>query len=121
MENLKKYIAKAKNVDINKIILTPISDNYTYYGLEVFDCDIDGEIAEYAMGTDEQCDDAWEETLESYIDEIILPELPDNMVHYFDSEKWKKDAEYDGRGHSLAPYDGHEIELPNNMYAYRIN
>jgi hypothetical protein len=26
----------------------------------------------------------------------------------------------DGRGHFLSPYDGEEIELPNNFFAYKI-
>lgn len=28
--------------------------------------------------------------------------------------------EYDGRGHSLASYDGNELELENGYYAYRV-
>lgn len=28
---------------------------------------------------------------------------------------------YDGRAHSLATYDGHELELGDNYYAYRLN
>lgn len=29
--------------------------------------------------------------------------------------------EYDGRGHSLSSYDGHELELDDEYYAYRVS
>ena len=33
----------------------------------------------------------------------------------------KECADWDGRGHLLATYDGEEIELDNGLYAYRMN
>lgn len=60
--------------------------------------------------TDEEADDAWEESLDNYIEECIYPEMPDHLQNYFDETKWKQDAKYDGRGHSLSSYDGCEFE-----------
>lgn len=76
------------------------------------------------MYTDSEADDAWEKELDNYIDECILPEIPDSYRNYFDDEAWKIDAKYDGRGHALARYDGHEREQEVNgttYYLYRIN
>ena len=61
---------------------------------------------------------------ENYIEECILPEIPDNLQYYFNNEAWKRDAKMDGRGHSLATYDGAEYEETVNnttYYIYRTN
>ena len=77
---------------------------------------------EYAIGTDEEADQSWNQSLDSYIDDCIMPMITaESLKQYFDVEKWKSDARYDGRGHSLSSYDGDEIELGNGLYAYRIN
>ena len=77
---------------------------------------------EYAIGTDEEADQSWNQSLDSYIDDCIMPMITaESLKQYFDVEKWKRDARYDGRGHSLSSYDGDEIELANGLYAYRIN
>ena len=79
---------------------------------------------DYLVLTDEEAEDRWDESMDSYIEECILPELPKHLQFYFDSEKWKKDASYDGRGHCLASYDGEEHEEEVNgttYYIYRIN
>jgi hypothetical protein len=78
--------------------------------------------AEYAVGTDSEADEAWDQSLDSYIDDCIMPEIKDKtLARYFDTEAWKSDARMDGRGHSLASYDGDEIELDGDFYAFRIN
>jgi len=80
--------------------------------------------AEYAVLTDSEADDAWDESLNSYLDECILPELEGNLAQYFDRDAWKRDAQTDGRGHSLSSYDGEEHEVHLNgewMYIYRTN
>ena len=84
--------------------------------------------AEWAVLTDAEADTAWDASLESYIDECLLPEYPDDhpLVRYFDHEAWKRDARMDGRGHSLSGYDGNEedIEDPKTgarFVAYRTN
>ena len=63
---------------------------------------------EYLILTDSEADDAQDAQLENDIDELILPEIPNAYRSYFDNEAWKKDAKQDGRGHSLASYDGTE-------------
>lgn len=65
---------------------------------------------DYKVYTDNEADTAWEESLDNYIDECILSEIPKHYHIYFDDEKWKRDAKIDGRGHSLASYDGNERE-----------
>ena len=58
--------------------------------------------AEYVIMLDDEADLAWDEALQSYLDECVLPELPDgNLRNYFDEEAWKRDAKHDGRGHAL--------------------
>lgn len=82
------------------------------------------EGGEYLVLTDGEADEAWDESLQNYLDECIFPELPENMRSYFDEEKWKDDAKDDGRGHSLSSYDGDEDEESvdgTEYYIFRIN
>ena len=89
------------------------SDNvYSYYG------------EEYEVLTDDEADDRWEEELDNYIEECIMPELPEHLQNSFDEDAWKRDARYDGRGHSISRYDGEEYEETVNgttYYIYRQN
>jgi hypothetical protein len=88
------------------------------------DYTIDSEPGEYRVLTDEEADAAWDEYLESYLDDCVLSELPELARNYFDAEKWKRDAQFDGRGHCLSPYDGneHEIKIDDEwIYIYRTN
>jgi hypothetical protein len=79
----------------------------------------------YAIMDEDEADDAWDASLENFLEECILLELPENLVEYFDSEKWKRDARYDGRGLTLSSYDGveHEIRTEDGeyFYIYRTN
>lgn len=82
------------------------------------------EPGEYLVLTDEEADQMWDEQLESYIDDCILPQLPEAYRNYFDHEAWKRDARHDGRGHSLSSYDGneHEEKIDGVWYfIYRTN
>ena len=86
--------------------------------------DYEAENGDYKVLTDSEADAAWDEALESYIDDIILPEMPETFRYYFDNEAWKRDARIDGRGHSLNYYDGsEEYEEVNgeDYYIYRTN
>ena len=91
-------------------------ESYDYYGMTLFSYG----SAEYAVADDDTANSAWDMSLESYIDECIIPELPENMVNYFDNEAWKRDAQCDGRGLSLSPYDGEE-NAQGDYFIYRTN
>ena len=74
---------------------------------------------EFTVYTNEVADEAWNESLDSYIDDCILPEKPECYQNYFDSDDWKEDAKMDGRGHSLSGYNGEEYEYCiDNEYLY---
>lgn len=107
-------------------------ERHLHYDMEVFSA----EGGEYAVATDEEADAAWEQYLDSYIEECIQPELENldagSLGAYikFDEESWKRDARLDGRGHSLSGYDEYENEetlaAPNGaenitLYIFRIN
>lgn len=93
-------------------------ERHTCYGLTVYSVG----RAEYAVGTDEEADEAWDQALDSYLDDCgILDSIPENLRQYFDRDAWKSDAKHDGRGHALASYDGDEIELDGDLVAFRIN
>lgn len=79
---------------------------------------------EYEVLTDEEAEERWEEELDNYLEECIYPQLPEDLQFYFDDEKWKRDARLDGRGHSIARYDGEEHEETidgTTFYIYRQN
>ena len=104
------------DIDANPIDCT--EERYDFYGLTVYA--VDGK--EYAVGNDSECDDAWNQSLDSDLEELVYPELKGTVAeNYFDDEKWKRDAKFDGRGHSLSSYDGDEIELGGDFYAFRTN
>ena len=96
-----------------------LEDNGTEVDVEEYD-----EYGDWKVYTESEADDAWEESLDQYVEECILPDLPVNMRYYFDTEKWKDDARMDGRGHCLSGYDGCEQEQEVNgttYYLYRQN
>ncbi len=95
-----------------------------------------GNQREYLVLTDEEADEAWDESLDSYLDECVLVDLPERTHGYFNRAAWTRDAKGDGRGHSLSTYDGQELCLPidellpetegddfdyGDLYAYRVN
>ena len=84
-------------------------------------CEVQG--TEYLAGSDAEMDEEWDESLDRYLDECVMPDIRDeNLKRYFDTESWKADARHDGRGHSLNHYDGDEESTKVNgtwYYAYR--
>jgi hypothetical protein len=109
-----KIKALAEHLEIDDVseIETDNGTNYEYGSQE------------FLVLTDEEADEEWERQLDNYLDECIYPELPDNIRNYFDDEKWKDDARFDGRGHSISSYDGEENEQKINgtdYYIYRLN
>jgi hypothetical protein len=113
MKNKIKALAKFLGCKKSEIEKSSYNDNLFEVGKQ-----------EYLVCTDEEADELWEESLDSYLEDCIYPELPPNMQGYFDDEKWKRDARFDGRGHSLSGYDGHENEETidsETFYIYRTN
>lgn len=85
---------------------------------------------EYRLLDECEAEDLFNETLDNYIDDCILSQIPQNLRYYFDSEAFKRDVQLnEGRGPTLAPYDGIEHEYffrdPSDrfvsVYIYRIN
>jgi len=79
---------------------------------------------EYLVCTDDEADQRWDEYMDSYIDECVLGEIPEQYRGYFDEERFKADAEHDGRGQALASYDGDENEAKIEdewFFIYRVN
>lgn len=96
-----KIVALAEYVDCDlSEIHVGIRDNV----FTINDCD-------WLICTESEADEEWDASLDNYIEECVLPEIPEQYQGYFDSEKWKRDAQTDGRAHSLALYDGEEIDL----------
>jgi len=120
-DNEEKKLALAKYLECEPHELS--EESHDCYGMTVFSLG----SKEYAIGTDEEADEAWDQSLDSYIEECITPEMEKiqvgNLSAYitFDEEMWKRDARMDGRGHSLSSYDGNEEELEGDFYAFRLN
>lgn len=79
---------------------------------------------EYMVLTDEEADDKLEEYLDNYLENCIYPELSGTARAYFNDEAWREDARMDGRGNSLASYDGAENNEEvdgTTYYIYRTN
>lgn len=114
----EKILALAQHLEIARddediLTISDAGDNRYQYGHR-----------EYLVLTDSEADDAWDKELENYIEECILPELPEHLQSYFDNEAWKRDARIDGRGHSLSPYDSNEYDATvegTDYYIYRLN
>ena len=106
-----KIKALAKHLDCKKKEITQSSydeDTFEYEG------------EEYLVLTDDEADVKLDQYLDSYIDDCVLPEIPECYRPYFDEEAFKEACESDGRGYSLASYDGHENEQ-DGFYIYRTN
>lgn len=79
---------------------------------------------EYLVLDDAEADQAWNESLDNYLDDCVLSEVSGPLALYFDRDAWKRDAKHDGRGHSLSSYDGeeHEIRVDDEwIFIYRVN
>lgn len=88
------------------------------------ECTFEVEGMEFLVLTDEEADEIYDESIENYIEDCILPEIPEELQRYFDEEAFKRDAKMDGRAHYLAGYDGCEYWEDVNgttYYIYRTN
>lgn len=116
MENLKK-LALAQHLQIDTDC---IEDSIGTLGYD--NCTFETDDGEYLVLTEEEAEDRWEESLDSYIEECL--EIPEHIRNYFDEDAWKADARMDGRGHSLSSYDGVEYtETVDDIefYIFRTN
>ena len=78
---------------------------------------------EYSVMDESEAESAFKERLDDYIDECVLSQMPDHLRFYFDRDAFVRDVELgDGRGPTMATYDGHEHEYfpPNSNTAYYI-
>lgn len=79
--------------------------------------------AEYLVLTEDEADDAAREYLIDMLDDVY--EIPSAIRPYLDEDRWADDAiQIDGRGHTLAGYDGNEDEQEDpetgiTFYIYR--
>jgi len=105
--------ALIKEFELNQDQVRTIEESGDYEYLSVDGCD-------YLAGTDSEMNTLWDEDLENYLDDCLLP----GMQCYFDRERWKDDARINGRAHSLASYDGNEHWINfdgEDYYFYRTN
>ncbi|MHC4372253.1 MAG: hypothetical protein ACYSW8_32010 [Planctomycetota bacterium] len=75
---------------------------------------------EYLVLDGDEKEKRWEDALEQLLDDCI--EGADGP--YFDREAWKRDARFDGAGHTLASYDGAEHEFSGGgewFHIFRVN
>ena len=79
------------------------------YG-DVYRCD--GE--EYLVLTDSEAEQEYDQQLDQYIEECIMPEIPSHLQNYFDEDAWKQDASYDG-------YENLEEVEGTDYYLYRVS
>ena len=106
-----KIIALGKHLNI-----TPIEANEDITHEE--DCRYLYSGIRYLVCTNAEANKLWNENLENYIDECL--EIPKNILNYFNRESWKFDARMDGRGNSLARYDGKEDKKDVDGITYYI-
>lgn len=114
--DIKDAAAKVEQWDAKKWALFEYSNRDVSLIDDIDELDIEDEEinfnGEYLLILEEnEADDRWEQELDSYIEECIYPELPENLQNYFDEDAWKRDARFDGRGHAISRYDGVENEF----------
>ena len=119
-EAIKQYLKDEHDIDS-----PPETTSWLNSDQDFFDkCTFSLGGIEVLVVTESGRDEQWNENLENYIDECVLPELPEMAQRYFDSEAWKRDARFDGAGHCLSHYDGveHEYKFGEHwIYIYRQN
>ena len=101
--------------------------------VEDIDCEIEyknnGEFfvngREYFVLDEYDANKKFNQYMDDYIDDCVLSEIPESYRNYFDDKAFKKDVlDSDGRGPTLATYDGEELEKMVNgtfYYIYRTN
>ncbi len=99
-------------------LLNDITENGNYF-------EHSAASGEYRILTDTEADEAWNESIDSYIDDCILPDVPENVKDYLDIDRMANDIQREGsRGQQLNYYDGYEHDIEFNgctFYIYRTN
>lgn len=126
---IKSNTSKLDTTTIKKIALSLHLGGVNFN--EIDECKYDETIFEYESEewqvlTDEEADEKAKESAEYYIDECVLPEMPEHLRNYLDDESLIEDILMDGRGHQLSSYDGCEWEVyvettEEWLYLYRKN
>ena len=74
---------------------------------------------DYFVGDDRNADNEAKEYANNYLDNIVLPEIPEYHHNYFNDSEWIDDYLAEGRGPILATYDGQEnYETINDTIYY---
>lgn len=103
-----KIIALAKFLEVEYDDIIENIDSYSYGNKE------------YLVLDENEAEERYDEYLDSYIEEIVLPEIPKHYHYYFDKELWKRDSmRYGDKASALASYDGNEYE-EDGYLIYRI-
>ena len=80
--------------------------------------------AEYAVISDDNVEIAFDNAIDDYVDEFVLPKIPAAYSRYFDLEAFTKDCHHDGLGHTLSSYDGgdNEVTIDGKLWhVFRLN
>lgn len=78
-----------------------------------------GKSRQYAVIPDSDIEDVYTEHVDNYIDECILPDMPEHTRNYFDREQFHTGTESDGYG-TMASYDSADNEQEFNGETYHI-
>jgi len=88
------------------------------------DCEFLAAGGVYLVLTNDEANQKWEESLNDYIIEVMMPDPAAPIPAYFNAETWKRDARAEGRGAFIARYDGveHGEDVSSTeFYIYRMH
>jgi hypothetical protein len=112
-EEVEKYLALLRHLDLTTADVDPdIFIDGNKITIQGFD---------YLVCTDEQADSEFEDSIENYVDDCVILEIPKHLQQYFDTDRFIEDAKYNfGRGQQLNYYDGSEYEQEVKGTTYYI-
>lgn len=75
---------------------------------------------DYLIYDDFEAEQELDDYIENYFEEYISPQLPKDLIGYFDYNKWSRDFKLNGRGYILSNYNTSEEEgtMINNCYYF---
>lgn len=83
------------------------------------DCRFRAEGSDYIVADDDDADALARESLQNYVEDCVLSEIPNQYQLYFDTERFIEDVlSQDGRGPTLSSWDGEEkeVEIEDTTY-----